>query len=93
MPVGLIVGEFEIDDILEGTPCDLWKKTNKFSGVQKNFYLEYFNGRNKGYAIKIGEKIKYNKPIIPKKLFESFTPPQSFLYINHNLMQGIKTMA
>ena len=93
MPVGKIVGEFDIDEILEGSPCELWKKTNQFSGVHENFYLEYFNGRKKGYAIKIGEKKKYHNPITPKKIFESFTPPQSFLYIDQIMMEGINNMA
>ena len=93
MPVGMIVGEFDIDDILVGSPCDLWERTNKSSGVEQDFYLEYFNGRNKGYAIKIGEKKKYKKPLSPKKIFRSFTPPQSFLYIKPNMMEGIKNIA
>lgn len=92
MPVGKIVGEFFIDEIIEGSPREIWEKTHKFSGVNKNFYLEYFNGKDKGYAIKIGTKRKYSTPLSPKSVFETFTPPQSFFYIEPSLFEGIKNI-
>lgn len=88
MPVGMIVGEFDIDEILEGSPADIWNRTYKFSGVEENFYIDYFSGRNKGYAIKIGEKTKYKEPVNPKTIFDSFMPPQSFMYVDTNIMEG-----
>lgn len=93
MPVGQIVGEFDIEDILEGSPCDLWKTTKEFSGVTRDLYLQYFNGRDIGYAIKIGEKKKYQNPVNPKTIFDSFTPPQSFLYLNQCMREGIENIA
>lgn len=84
MPVGLIVGEFDIDYILVDYPNELWRKTKTVSGVEESFFLQYFQGRDKGYAIKIGKKKKYPKPIDPKKLFDRFVAPQSFMYLDHS---------
>ena len=81
-PVGMIVGEFYVNDIIEEHPNKIWQKTKEYSGVKKSFYDNYFKGRKKGYAIKIGEKNFYQNPINPYELFDSFTPPQSFLYIS-----------
>ncbi|MBW1650793.1 MAG: ASCH domain-containing protein [Deltaproteobacteria bacterium] len=82
-PVGMIVGEFYVDDIIEEHPDKIWEKTKEYSGIKKSFYDNYFKGRQKGYAIKIGEKNFYEKPINPYELFDSFTPPQSFLYLSN----------
>lgn len=90
MPVGMIVGEFDVEDILGGTPCELWRTTKEFSGVKQKFFQEYFNGRDKGYAIKIGTKKKYIRPINPKTISDTFTPPQSFLYLNQCMTEMIE---
>jgi len=80
-PVGLIVGEFEIQAIIEGTPCEIWEQTQKSSGVQKFFFDKYFTGRTKAYAIKIGSIVRYEIPINPYDTLKPFTAPQSFSYI------------
>jgi predicted transcriptional regulator len=81
-PVGMIVGEFDIDDILEGCPNTIWRQTSHSSGVRKEFYKEYFKGKSKGYAINIGQKTVYEKAVDPYEIFDSFTPPQSFQYLS-----------
>jgi predicted transcriptional regulator len=81
MPIGKIVGEFSIDEILEYSPTELWEVTQKFSGVEKKFYDEYFEGRKKAFAIKIKKVTLYDTPINPYDSEEKFTPPQSFSYI------------
>jgi predicted transcriptional regulator len=81
MPIGKIVGEFEIDDIIEKHPHDIWEETKQYSGVSKEFYYQYFKGRDKGYAIGIKRLKKYKKPRCPYKLYDKFTAPQSFKYL------------
>lgn len=81
MPVGKIVGEFLIEDVLTDEPQSLWKKTKHFSGITKKFFDAYFVGRTRGYAIKIGALVRYDEPIDPYKDWECFVPPQSFKYI------------
>lgn len=81
MPIGKIVGEFDIDEIIEKNPYDLWEETKEFSGINEDFYYQYFMGRDKGYAIGISELKEYEKPICPYSLYENFTAPQSFKYL------------
>ena len=82
MPVGMIVGEFDIDSVIIDCPTELWNQTKSSSGVEETFFQKYFQGKEKGYAIKIGNKKKYNQPINPKEFFDSFVAPQSFIYLN-----------
>ena len=81
MPVGKIVGEFDIDHILEDSPVSLWEKTKSFSGISEEFYDTYFDGRDKAFAIKIKSLKEYDEPICPYSAYTNFTAPQSFKYI------------
>jgi predicted transcriptional regulator len=81
MPIGRIVGEFSVEEIFEFSPIELWAKTKKFSGIEKEFYDKYFEGRTKAFAIKIKKATLYEVPINPYEREEKFRPPQSFSYI------------
>lgn len=81
MPVGKIVGEFDIEDILVDEPKSLWKKTKNYSGITEDFYDNYFMDRDKGYAIQIKSLKKYDMPICPHEIYDNFTAPQSFKYV------------
>jgi len=82
MPEGKIVGEFSIGDILAKHPKELWEETKKVSGINKEFFDEYFNDRDIGYAIQIKALKKYDQPIDPYKKERGFKAPQSFKYLD-----------
>lgn len=81
MPVGRIVGEFDIDTILEDAPDEIWEKTQSGSGITKDFFDQYFSDRKIAYALKIGEVREYEEYIDPKEVLDNFTPPQSYMYM------------
>jgi predicted transcriptional regulator len=87
MPVGKIVGEFKISDILQNNPEDLWELTEDYSGISKSFFDSYFKNRDKAYALKIGTLTKYEKPINPFEFDEKFVPPQSFCYVDESMLR------
>jgi len=79
-PVKKVIGEFLIDKILEEDILELWEKTKRYSGIDENYYFNYFKGKQKGYAIKIKRALRY-KHLLDIKTFFGVNPPQSFLYI------------
>ncbi len=81
MPVGKIVGEFEIKQIHRDEPKKIWKKTKKYSGIDKSFFNEYYQGKNYAIAIEVDKPRLYDKPVNPKEQNESFVAPQSFKYL------------
>lgn len=85
-PVGKIIGEFTIEEIISDSPNNLWNKTYKQSGVSKDFFMGYFKDRDKGFALKIKEFIEYNEPIDPKALYGNFVAPQSYKYLYDNFL-------
>lgn len=81
-PVGMIIGEFTVEAILVENPHVLWEQTSQVSGITKDFFDSYFEGRQYGYALKIASPKLYKTPIDPFKLFAPFVAPQSFKYMN-----------
>ncbi|MEN0057108.1 MAG: ASCH domain-containing protein [Mucilaginibacter sp.] len=82
MPVGRVVGEFQIGEILSASPGEIWGITKEFSGIKESFFQQYFKDKNLAHAIQIKKLTVYEKA---KKLQEVITgsvPPQSFCYID-----------
>ena len=67
-PVCRLVGEFEIDEILVDTPSIIWRKTNKYSGVDKTFFGMYFSEKPVAYAIKVAKVTRYDEPKLIQSL-------------------------
>lgn len=81
-PYGKVVGEFEIERIIEEKPNKLWELTQDFSGITHQFFDEYFKDRETGFAIQIREFIEYDEPIELKHYDNRIkVAPQSFLYL------------
>ena len=79
-PIQKVIGEFEIEDILNSTPEKIWKKTKDKAGVSEDFFDEYFLDKEVAYAIKIKDVIRYEHPFNLKEKFD-LLPPQSFAYL------------
>lgn len=80
-PINKIVGLFSVESIVQGHPKTLWKNFKEFSGIEKKEFFKYFEACKQGFAIEIKEVKKFD-PIDPKTIFPSFSPPQSYAYVN-----------
>lgn len=65
------------------------EKTAIVSGITKDFFDQYFEGREKGYALHIDNPVLYKKPINPFDVFTSFVAPQSFKYLEEDDMESV----
>ncbi|ELV2796976.1 TPA: hypothetical protein O8U20_004069 [Enterobacter cloacae] len=81
MPIGKVVGEFDIESILEDSPSTVWHRTKKHAGISKEFFDLYFNERAKACAIKIGNVTRYEHPLQLSDLGRNITAPQSYRYL------------
>jgi predicted transcriptional regulator len=79
-PTSQIVGEFEVAGIIADSIESLWRRTNRAAGIAEDAFFKYFDGKEVGYAIKIGTVRRYRNP---KQLGETYgiRAPQSFVYI------------
>jgi predicted transcriptional regulator len=84
-PVGKIIGEFDIAQIITAHPSGLWERTREFAGINREFFDAYFAGREDGYAIEVAAVRKFDQPIEPRTVIENFTPPQSYMYVSDDI--------
>jgi len=83
-PVKSVIGEFEIEEIIHDDIDALWIQTKSKAGISEESFLEYFNNKSKGYAIKIKSQKMYDNPLSLDSLRVS-VPPQSFRYLEPNI--------
>lgn len=79
-PISKVIGEAEIEEILIDTPDVIWEKTKNFSGINIEFFFEYFDKKSKAIAYKLKNVVEYSKPIDLIDL-GIINPHQSFQYI------------
>ena len=80
-PVGLIIGKFEIENIVTDEPESLWGITKDFAGITKEYFDDYFDGRDIAHALKVGIAHLYDRPQSLMEMFDITRPPQSFMYV------------
>jgi len=76
-----------IDSILSDRPRKIWEQCKEFSGIDRKDFFDYFAGKEEAYALRIQEIHLFDSPIEPQNIKYKFIPPQSFYYINDELMQ------
>lgn len=81
-PIGKILGEFDIEEIIAENPNTLWTMTSKFAGISRQFFNEYFRGRQTAYAIRVRDARRYDTPLDLGSVLGSGVAPQSFCYID-----------
>ncbi len=80
-PVKRVVAEAKIIEVIELPPENLWKETQNDSGISKEYFDEYFQGRTIAYAYRLGEVKEYETPR-ELSFYGIKSAPQSFVYLN-----------
>lgn len=76
-----VVGEADIEEILEGTPSEIWKIAKSAAGITKKFFFSYYEGKDKAIAYKLTNIKVYDEP----KALSDYgikQAPQSYVYID-----------
>ena len=81
MPIGKVVGEFDIDHVISDEPNLVWEKTKKYAGVSKSFYDEYFEEKSLAFAIAVGKVTLYDEPKSLNYFGKNIVAPQSYRYL------------
>ena len=79
-PQQMVVGEAEIEEIIEDEINAVWQQTKDFAGITYAFFRSYYKGKKKAVAYRLRNVEAYEQP---KKLSEYgiVYPPQSFIYL------------
>ncbi|TDO28855.1 hypothetical protein [Sediminibacterium goheungense] len=78
-PVQQVIGEFDIERIINKDIDSLWEMTQDLSGITEDYFYQYFENRTEGFAIQIKKAKKYRQPKCLRADY-NLLPPQSFVY-------------
>jgi predicted transcriptional regulator len=84
-PVSQIVGEFEIDGILSMSKNDLWRETQRHAGITRDIFMNYFDGKDECYAIRVANPVRYDEPMNLQQAVALTRPPQSYAYVEFGM--------
>lgn len=79
-PVKRVVGEVDIVGIVEDTLDMVWELTKEFSGISRDFFDEYYKGKERAVAYHLGKLRIYDHPLTLADIGVSCAP-QSYRYI------------
>jgi|ERR1043165_4845656 predicted transcriptional regulator len=85
-PTQKVVGEFEIEEVIHGSPGRVWEMAGSEGGVSKTFFSSYYGQRKVAYALKIRSTKKYRTPLELSRFHGNIRPPQSFVYLASSQM-------
>ena len=80
-PIGRIIGEVEVIDVISGSPSSLWERTKAESGISRAKYREYFKGKKRAYAFKLGQVNRFERDVCLQN-YGVTKAPQSFIYLS-----------
>jgi predicted transcriptional regulator len=79
-PEKMVVAEAWIEEVIEDTIDIVWQMTCELSGISKEFYEAYYEGKERAVAYKLSNVKKFPKP----KVLSDYglrCAPQSFAYV------------
>jgi predicted transcriptional regulator len=80
-PLGEVIGWFEVDRIVEGTPNSLWRHYSSCAGIDRASYLAYFEKATRAFGITVRKAVRLEQPMKLSELEPNLRPPQSYQYL------------
>lgn len=80
-PQKQVVGEAEIEEIIEGSPTKIWEIAKHAAGITRKAFYDYYRGRHTAVAYKLKNVMVYEEP---KELsdYRISHAPQSYVYLD-----------
>lgn len=94
-PVMQLRGGFHVNEVLVGTPEEVWSVVSDCVGISKSEFDAYYEGRSIAYALKIAQVWRYERPIKLTELrdkFDKFIVPQSWRYVTPEEQRSFNEM-
>ncbi|WP_198033492.1 ASCH domain-containing protein [Maribacter sp. 1_2014MBL_MicDiv] len=91
-PVKKVWGICRIESIIKETPNRLWEKHGQKTGITKSEFNDYYKENKKAFGIEIADVINFSENSVDlknlKNYFPGFSPPQSYGYLNKELISN-----
>lgn len=80
-PVSKVVGHFSVDEIVQGTPQDIWERFGDIGVIEQDAFFAYYDGSAIAVAILVGVAERLASPLSLDELEPRPAIPQSFAYL------------
>ncbi|NTW39444.1 MAG: hypothetical protein HGA44_06075 [Cellulomonadaceae bacterium] len=84
MPVGRVVGTFEVAGYDVGSPTSVWERHKTHAGISRAGYRDYYRGTASAVGILVRDARRLARPLRLAELDELLSVPQSFVYLTLN---------
>ncbi|NYD85757.1 putative transcriptional regulator [Cellulomonas oligotrophica] len=81
LPVGRVVGVFEIAGYDVGSPTAVWERHKSHAGIGRAGYRDYYRGSNQAVGLLVRDARRLSRSIALADLDPTLPVPQSFLYL------------
>ena len=81
MPIGQVVGAFEIAGYDVASPTRLWERHKKHAGIARAPYRDYYRGTRQAVGLLVADARRLTRPVYLRDLDVALRPPQSFCYL------------
>lgn len=81
-PISKVIGVFFVEEIIEHHPALLWEETKSGAGITQEYFEEYFENRDRGYALRVKDPQLFEESRGLNDMFGIKHPPQSFRYVS-----------
>jgi predicted transcriptional regulator len=84
MPVGRVVGVFEVDGYDTGSPSAVWERHKAHAGISRRGFRAYYSGTRTAVALLVRDARRLDRPPTLSALDPGLRAPQSFCYLELN---------
>lgn len=92
-PIQKVIGFFEVEQVDEATPEELWVRHECKAGLTEDQFWDYYGSAGVGVAISVRRVFSLRKPLQLSRLGAMSRPPQSFCYLSTNAFARIKAFS
>lgn len=81
LPVGRVIGVFEVAGYDVASPSALWERHKKHAGIARSGYRAYYRGSSTAVGILVRDVRRLARPVPLAELDATLPVPQSFIYL------------
>lgn len=81
-PTSKVIGHFSVDEIVQGTPEDIWERYGSVGVIEHDAFFDYYQGRETAVAIIVGSAERLPDPVALDEIVPRPAVPQSFAYLS-----------
>lgn len=90
-PVAAVIGTARIEQVLAGSPSDLWDQHNDDMDVTESAYDEYLSGVDIAYVLMLTQVHRLTAPLSLDEMrrTSAFQPPRSYRYMSQDSLRTL----